>query len=1090
MISIKKSFAQCNICPLLGESSCILDTNIPEDLTQVEVIFIAENPGKDEIAADPPTPLIGKAGKIFRYPFNIYIKDKFKWLISNCVLCATIKDNKTGNPDDEVIEICKENIFNIVRICKPKLIVLMGMSPVKAFGIDNGKSQLSRLRGKFYKWEDVDVLITFHPSYMNYASTRISSGETKNNKDLFHQDIQLTEHFLSTGEKELIQKEEKINVMKKQEGIFSYRIPDKYYTEDYTLIDVQYLNKDGKVIFIFRDKDNQKVFFTENDNYYFYKCDKKDIEKRHTLSYEHLTLNWTTQREKQADPNEYESDMKITAKHACDYYMQREVPERDVKLKILYVDLEIYSGDYDGFPDPVDADHMICLATFELEGKVTTYTVKHNDIKEKIDILNGDVVILKDEYELMTKIVEVIRESDYDILTAWNLLGFDLIYIYNRCQKLGINPNKMSKFGNVYVDKERLHGSIPGIICLDLLLQYKSSTFTTRENYRLNTIANYELGEEKITMEDSFNNMYRNHINKYIEYNRKDVTLLSALENKLGYLKLQNEIRRICKTSFDSSLSAMGQIHSLFTSYLKEQGLSCRNSVQNSKEKISGAYVKEPIPGIYEWFVDFDYTSLYPSLILTYNLGINTFVFKFVDPKNGYLFAYDKEKLPNEIEVIYDPTYKKQKITIEKDKFLKRVEEEGLICTINGCFYKNHNKEQSYFATILEMLLSSRKVYKKKMFEEKTAGNHEKATVYDTWQLVYKVLANACYGVLLNKHFRFFNPDIGRSITISGEELTKMSIVSANNFIKSLIKKEDVKYFNITYSDILADNELSQTSPYVITSDTDSVFVSLDELVPRNIKIEEQLDIIHKLCDQTQNYLNNDMVIKLVQRHNVSIEKNKLSLKNELVCRSGLFVAKKMYAIYVIEQELKRVDEINVKGLEIRRGDYPQYTKQKLSELIDIILKSEKISISNIQTFVQTTKEEIRKLILDGDPSIARPVSFTKKLSEYIRIPPNVIGMQMWNTLVNNVFVPGTKGYMFKIFGVDKEKLPIDMINNYEKIANKKLDAIVMPSELSKLPDYFIIDLNANLKFAWVDRCNHLLASIMEVKEKEDIIYF
>lgn len=1070
MISIKKSFARCEICPLLGEPSCILETNCEDDLRNVEVIYVAENPGKTEVLANPPRPLIGKAGKIFREVFELHIKDNFRWLISNCVLCATIKDGKTINPTNEVIKICRENIFEIIRICQPNLIVLMGNSPLKAFEIT--KQPMMKVRGNFFKWENFDVLVTIHPSYINYGHLDL--------KEIFFEDIKLSGKFLLG---EYSSKSENLVEMKKENktGVYYYRLPDKYYAENSFLLDVQNLNQE--VLFIFRI-DGKKEFYRTSAEEYYYR--NPEAHKPLVVPYDRLELCWKNQDTKPS-PEDYESDIRITGKHACDYYLLRKKSEpENLKIRIMYFDIEIYGGDYEGFPDPSSAEYMICMASFYCDDKLKTYVVKHPDVKDEIDTLNGNVIILENEEKFLEAILKVIREEDYDVLTGWNINGFDLPYIFNRCKRLGIDPNKLSRFDSgVYIDGERLIANIPGIVCIDMLAQYRASTFTTRESYKLNTIASIELGEEKIALDQSFNEIYREDINRYIAYNRKDTELLKRLEDKLGYIKLQNEIRRICKTSFNCSLSSMGQINALFLSYLKERGLACKNAVSTEEEeKISGAYVKEPIPGLYQWFVDFDYASLYPSLILTYNLGINTLSLKFTDLQNGYLFIYDRENLPEVVEIIEDPTNNNIPKKISRDELISRVEKENLIVTINGCFYKSH-ETKSQFSEILEMLLSSRKKYKKRMLEEKEKGNLAKAEVFDTWQLVYKVLANACYGVLLNKHFRFFNPDIGRSITMSGEELTKTTIVYANNFTKSLLTGDPVEEFLITYKDILTDFDLSVPSPLVITSDTDSVFVDISQFV-ENLPDEEKISKIHQVCEKVQNYLNNEVVVRLVERHGVPKEHNRLSLKNELICKKGLFIRKKMYAIHVIQQEFKDVDEIIVKGLEIRRGDYPEFTKKKLSELLDLLLRENSIPIKKIYEFISKTGEIFKQLILRGDPSIARPVSFTKKVEEYKKTPPGILGMLAWNTLINNIFVPGTKGYLFKIKGVDVEKMPPEILERFNKF-NDNLDVIVAPG---KLPEFFIPDVEANLKFAWEDRYQHLLAPILRIEKEKDIIFF
>jgi len=233
LINIKNSYADCGSCELYDCSSCILETNCEDDLTKVDIIFIAENPGKDEVSSDPPIPLIGRSGQIFRKYFKKYKLDKLKYLITNVVLCQTLtKDGNTTNPSDEIIERCKINCFNIINICKPKLIVLMGASPAKAFGIFQKGATMTSLRGNVFKWNGYDIFLTFHPSYVNRQKTE----EIK-----FDQDLKKVAELMGISLKDEIKVVSKIKNYKNEP--FYYKIPDKYYTSNYKLIDIQFLKK-------------------------------------------------------------------------------------------------------------------------------------------------------------------------------------------------------------------------------------------------------------------------------------------------------------------------------------------------------------------------------------------------------------------------------------------------------------------------------------------------------------------------------------------------------------------------------------------------------------------------------------------------------------------------------------------------------------------------------------------------------------------------------------------------------------------------------------------------------------------------------
>jgi len=169
MFSIKKSFVKCEICSLYEKPSCILETNCVDNLSDVEVVFVAENPGKCETEAK--VPLIGQAGKIFRKPFNRYFKP-FRYLITNTVLCLTLKPNgNTGNPDWEVTSFCRDNCFNIIELCKPELIFIMGSTAMRAFDIGRFGITKKDKRGNFFRWRNYDLFLTVHPSHMNYGGS-------------------------------------------------------------------------------------------------------------------------------------------------------------------------------------------------------------------------------------------------------------------------------------------------------------------------------------------------------------------------------------------------------------------------------------------------------------------------------------------------------------------------------------------------------------------------------------------------------------------------------------------------------------------------------------------------------------------------------------------------------------------------------------------------------------------------------------------------------------------------------------------------------------------------------------------------------
>jgi len=1073
LISIKNSFANCSVCPLLNSSSCIMETNCENDLSKVDIIFVAENPGKNEV--EKKIPLIGKAGKKFRTPFTKYNLHKLNYLITNIVLCQTINpDGTTGNPTQDVIDACKINCFNLINVCKPKLIVLMGTSPMQAFDI--AKSGITTLRGQVYDWKDYKVFLTVHPSFVN----RNPSFEQKFDSDF-------SEIAKIMGSKSKVTSNQTITTTGKT-GIHYYEIPNKFYTDEYRLVDVQFMNRTNEVLYIFRDKNNKKFYHRENDNYVCYQI-PKNIDARKIVSYDKLNqINVRYKHKITLDSDiTYEGDTRITAKHAMDYYFKNKGEAERIDLNIMFCDIEVDTGKNKEFPRQSEAKYPICMIS-SIYHKKRVCHILDNKTEPITDKPGVELRIFNDEKSMILDFIKYFKECDSDFICGWNFINFDMEYIYNRLPQIKISQSKLSQFGEFYVNGAYFQCNLPGTVVLDQEYLYKMFTFTKKENYKLGFIAQEELGKTKVELPLPINEMYWKMFNKYIEYSIRDTDLLLELEDKLKHINLLNELRVICNTSFQAGASSFGQIDSIMVSFLKGRGLSSKNSNPHiKKEKYPGAFVYEPIPGIYNKVTDFDFTSLYPSIIMTYNIGVNNFVMKTKDPQLGYDLAYQPNNLPSEIEVIIDPLFEAKTMKVPKDDFLKKVKESNLICTINGCFFKQHDKEMSVYSEVLSSLLSSRKVYKGKMLEAKEQKNESDITLYNTRQLVYKVLANSLYGVIANTAFRFFDISCAAAVTLGGQEVLKPSIITADSYMEHL--NFNTKYIEppgITKQEMYAKIMPNRKTKYIITGDTDSIFCCFEKF--------NKTDVIQikKWCDKIQSFLNDDIIPKVVERHNLNLDFNKLNLKNELIIDRGLFLAKKRYSIHVINQEGKDVDEIVNMGLETKRSDWPSKTKDFLNELLGLIMNSEKVSLTALLQFVNRKEIEFINLIKEGSKTIARPVSYGKKLSDYKSVPQGVRAMENWNELMYRTHFPGNKAYLFHLNGIDMDKAPQEVRENYNRMISegKKIDIIAIPDEEARLPSFLIPNIKANLKIIFEDRYKLLLAPLLEVKKQTGILTF
>ena len=1078
MFSIKNSFANCSVCDLLEAPSCALETNCEDDLRKVDIIFVAENPGKDEVKKGKP--LVGKSGKMFRKYFQKYGLHKMNYLLTNTVLCQTLnEDNTTGNPEKHVIEMCKENCMEIIKACEPKLIVLMGTSPMSAFGIAKAGITVLHEKGEIREWGKYKTRVIVHPSFVN---RNLSTWEPKFAQAMLEIAEQMGGKHIETSKS--------VGVKTLGKGIFRYQIPEKFYTEDYRLIDVQFLNKSQQVLYIFRDKDNNKVFHKETDRYVCYQA-PKGFAARKMVPYDELQQIEIKYKERyDLDPDiTYEGDLKITAKHAIDYYHFNKGDAKRDKSNIMFFDIEVDTGKSKAFPKPTDAFYPINMITTIYNGHSICYVVDNKTepiTKKEV----SEMKVFNNEKSMMLQFIKDYKNTQPDFLAGWNCISFDLEYIFTRLPQIGIQQSTMTQFGEFYVEGQRYICNIPGTVAIDQDFLYRTFTFTKMENYKLGFIAQHELKVTKIQLPLPFNEMYWKMLNKTIEYNIRDTELLDKLEDKLAHINLMNELRIICNTSFDS-VSSMGQVDSLMVSYLKRKGIASKNSNPHvKKEKYPGAYVFEPVPGTYDWITDFDYKSLYPSLMITYNIGVNSYVMKLKDPHLGYELTYYPDQLPDKIEVVIDPMYENKTITISRDQLLNKVKDSNLVHTINGCFFKPHKEEFSVFGEVVDMLMSTRTDYKGKMFDAIEGKQKDEEKFFYTRQLVYKVLANTLYGVIANKTFRFYDNSLAAAITLSGQEALKTSIIEGDAFMRHLHhEKPYVQPELFTKKQMYADPKKEHEAyymrniprDYIVTGDTDSIFCCFEDFGD-DLKTED----IHGWCNQIEKFLNEDKMVNMVKKHQVDLDFNRLKLKNELVISRGLFLAKKRYAIRVTNNEGKEVDKINYMGLEIKRSDYPSKSKELLVELLDMILKSKKVSYTRLMDYVNRKEQEFIHAIKDGEKSIARPVSYGQKLKDYKLIPQGVKAMEAWNEIMYNTHKTGAKAYMYWVSGIDLDTAPVEVREKYHKFIKdgNKLEVIAIPDEEERLPSFFIPNVQAASTFSFKARHELLLKPLTKVKQK------
>ena len=245
---------------------------------------------------------------------------------------------------------------------------------------------------------------------------------------------------------------------------------------------------------------------------------------------------------------------------------------------------------------------------------------------------------------------------------------------------------------------------------------------------------------------------------------------------------------------------------------------------------------------------------------------------------------------------------------------------------------------------------------------------------------------------------------------------------------------------------------------------------------------EKVVEIVLKECGNLEKMLNDIFLPKFMEMHRANPKYNQLKLKQEVVANNSVFFTKKKYGLYIINKEGKTVSEYDVKGMIMRKSNFPTFSKEKIYTLLDMILKVEVLDLLAIKQFIIQTEQEMIELCKQGSKLVAGAVSFNKEEEEYKKVPYQINGMKLWNELEYNYFIPGTKGYLFRIKGIDSFNAP-ESVTNKSNIIKAKNKHIVIPFEEDRLPEYYNLDLDAQLKFVWTDRVKEVIGVLSNTRK-------
>jgi DNA polymerase elongation subunit (family B) len=625
------------------------------------------------------------------------------------------------------------------------------------------------------------------------------------------------------------------------------------------------------------------------------------------------------------DPTMFESDIPRETRVLTDLYLQDDTPSTGHKVVFFDIEVSMENGipNIENPNNEVTAITLYDSVTKEYTVLVLDKTVSRGNYKKG----DTDTYFFKDEIDLLYKFVDVYESIGPTIITGWNSDYFDVPYLYNRLKQQCGNgvANKLSPIGKLKYSKFRKKWMIAGVSSLDYLDLYKKFTYGQQPNYRLDTIGRIEVGMGKVEYEGSLDELFRTDLDKFIEYNVQDVRIIVELDKKMKLIELVRGICHVGHVQYEDYCYSSKFLEGTIITYLHRKGIVVSNKPADGRQLMNdrmesdgdgfiGAYVKPPIPGLYDWVYSLDLQSLYPSIIMSLNISPET--------KSGFVTNWDVEKHRNNQIDVYLVRDKETDhvVRMNRENFVKFMNDSNLMISSNGVLYDTN--KVGIIPEVLNQWFAERVEYKNLMKKYKNEGNLELADYYDRRQHIQKIFLNSLYGVLGLPIFRFFDIDNALAVTATGQDVIKNSANFANK---------------------LYQDKLQDTKDYCIYIDTDSLYFSSKALLPENKNPKEFTINLAHVIEKKLNAYYDDMSKELFFCDN-----HRFHIKGESVASKGLWIAKKRYAmnvVYDLESSLDIDNKMKVKGLDVIRSTFPpafrEFMNTVLTDVLNGIVKNE-----------------------------------------------------------------------------------------------------------------------------------------------------
>ena len=624
---------------------------------------------------------------------------------------------------------------------------------------------------------------------------------------------------------------------------------------------------------------------------------------------------------------------------------QKGVVDWDINdLDIAIIDIEV--GSENGFPDPATASEPVtAIAIKKLNKRFSVYGCgKFNNTREDVDYIE-----CKDEYTLLKSFLTDWEKNTPDIVSGWNVKFFDIPYLHNRMQKI-LGPDMTKKLSpwNSVVEREKIIKGqkqiaydIFGVSCLDYIELYRwyAPGGKSQESYKLDHISSVELGTNKVDYSeyDNLHQLYKHNYQKFIEYNIRDVEIIVELEEKLKLIELAATLAYDTKTNFEDVFAQTRMWDALINSYLMDKKIIVPPKENRIKESaFEGAYVKEPQVGKHDWVASFDLNSLYPHLLIQYNISPET----IIEPPN---YTQEMRDIISEGVTVEKMLYQK----IDTSKL------NGVTLTPNGQFFTT--ERQGFLPKMMEEMYEDRKKFKNLMIKaqqeyqletdkDKKYELEKLVARYNNLQLAKKVSLNSAYGALGSQYFRFYDLRQALAVTQAGQLSIRWIENKLNEYMNNILKTEG--------------------NDYVIASDTDSIYLRLGELVNSVYEKEGRdnqkiIAFMDKVCEAKIQPFIDRAYLDLANY--VRAHAQKMIMKREALADKGLWTAKKRYAINVYNNEgvAYKEPKLKVMGLEMVKSSTPSVIRVKMREVLKLMMTGTE---EDVYKFIEDFKIEFMNL--------------------------------------------------------------------------------------------------------------------------------